>query len=137
MKRKAIVIVIPILIVVVGFVAMRVLTSFRTDPPRRKPEPRPKIVEATAVTLKDVPARIVAYGRLRSSQPVILYSEVQGTLMRGDVPIFRRSLKPGRVTSTVAVSKRDYLTSRKPPIKKSSSTCLALMYTRYTSRFAT
>jgi multidrug efflux pump subunit AcrA (membrane-fusion protein) len=86
MKRKAIVIVIPILIVVVGFVAMRVLTSFRTDPPRRKPEPRPKIVEATAVTLKDVPARIVAYGRLRSSQPVILYSEVQGTLMRGDVP---------------------------------------------------
>ena len=97
MKRKKFII-IPILILVAGFVAMRVLMSFKTDPPRRRPEPRPKIVEAEVVALKDITAQVIAYGRLTSSQPVILNSEVQGTLMRGYVP-FRpaQSFKKGNL----------------------------------------
>lgn len=96
MKRKVIFIIIPVLIVAAAFVAMRVLISLKTEPPKRKPRLRPKIVATQTVTLQDVPAKIIAYGRLRSSQPVILYSEVPGTLMRGSVP-FRpaQSFKKG------------------------------------------
>lgn len=86
MQRKIFLIIIPIVILVAGFVAMKVLTGFKTDPPRRIPKPRPKIVEAKVVALKDIAAQIIAYGRITSSQPVILYSEVQGILMRGNVP---------------------------------------------------
>ncbi len=84
--RRRIFLIIPIVILVAGFIAMRVLVSFKTDPPRRIPEPRPKIVEAKVVALQKIAARIIAYGRITSSDPVILYSEVQGVLMRGDVP---------------------------------------------------
>jgi multidrug efflux pump subunit AcrA (membrane-fusion protein) len=81
---------------VAGFIAMRVLTSFKTDPPRRRPGPRPKIVEAKVVMLQEIAAQIIAYGRITSSQPVMLFSEVQGTLMSGDIP-FRpaQSFKEG------------------------------------------
>jgi len=85
-RRKILFLIIPIVILAVGFIAMRVLTSFKTDPPRRKPEPRPKIVEAKEVSLKDISAQIIAYGRVTSSQPVILNSEVEGTLMKGNIP---------------------------------------------------
>ena len=86
MRRKIFFLLIPIVILVVGFMAMRVLTSFKTDPPKIKPEPRPKIVEAKEVSLKDISAQIIAYGRIASSQPVILNSEVEGTLMKGNIP---------------------------------------------------
>jgi RND family efflux transporter MFP subunit len=86
MKLKAKVILIPLLIIVIGIVVMQVLAGFKKDPPQKAPAPRPKIVEATVTELSDVPAEIIAYGRLMSAQPVILYSEVSGTLMEGDVP---------------------------------------------------
>ncbi len=83
--RRKIVYLLPVLIVIAGFVAMRFLSSFKADPEKKKPEPVIKIVETRSVELDDVPAEIVAYGRLASSQPVILYSEVDGTLQRGDL----------------------------------------------------
>lgn len=83
-KRKAILI--PVLILAAGFFVMKILTTFRTEPARRTPAPQAKIVRATIAKLQNVPAEIIAYGRLGSAQPVILYSEVSGKLERGDVP---------------------------------------------------
>ncbi len=89
--RRKIVYLLPVLIVIAGFAAMRFLSSFKTAPEKKKPEPVVKIVETQIVELEDVPAEIVAYGRLASSQPVILYSEVDGTLQRGDL-----NFRPGQ-----------------------------------------
>lgn len=95
MQRK-ILFLLPIFILAAGFLAMQFLSSFKTTPAKEKPKQSIKIVETRAVAQQDVPAEIIAYGRLASSQPVILYSEVDGTLERGDLP-FRpgQSFKKG------------------------------------------
>ena len=72
MKLKAKVLLIPLLIVVVGFIIMQMLAGFKKDPPKKAPAPRPKIVDATVTKLSEVPAEIIAYGRLMSAQPVML-----------------------------------------------------------------
>jgi len=94
--QKKIFYLIAVLILVAGFVAMRFLASFKTPPSKEEPRQIVKIVETRSVVLGEVPAGISAYGRLASSQPVILYSEVEGTLERGDLP-FRpgQSFKKG------------------------------------------
>ena len=94
--QRKILLILPIFILAAGFVAMQVLSSFKTPPPKGAPKPIVKIVETRTVALGDVPAEVIAYGRLASSQPVILYSEVEGTLERGDLP-FRpgQSFKKG------------------------------------------
>jgi multidrug efflux pump subunit AcrA (membrane-fusion protein) len=76
---------IPVAILVVGFLLMRLLLSFREEPEKRKPLIRPKLVDAKLVNLEDVPTEIIAYGRLTSAQPVILYSEVAGIIEKGDI----------------------------------------------------
>ncbi|MBW1854702.1 MAG: hypothetical protein JRJ00_08505 [Deltaproteobacteria bacterium] len=65
---------------------MQLLSGFKTPPSKKQPKPIIKIVETRTVTLGEVPAEVIAYGRLASSQPVILYSEVEGTLEHGDLP---------------------------------------------------
>ena len=119
--RKKIVYLLPVLIVIAGFVAMQFLSSFKTAPAKKKPQPVVKIVETRSVILGDVPAEIVAFGRLASSQPVILYSEVEGTLKRGDLT-FRpgQSFKRGslllkidtrQITLDINTAKSDLLTA--------------------------
>ncbi len=76
----------PILILVIGFVAMWGLLSLKTKTPKRPPEVRTKIVETTVVRLQPVRTKITAYGRVASSQPVLLHAEVAGTLHPGVVP---------------------------------------------------
>ncbi len=89
--QRKIVLILPIIILVLGFFAMQFLSGFKTPPAKEKPRPLVKIVETETINLKDVPAEITAYGRLASSQPVILYSEVEGTLQAGDL-----TFRPGQ-----------------------------------------
>ncbi len=86
MKKKFWKIGIPLGIVVLGFLSMQVLTAFRKEPERREARPRPKIVDARVIQLEDVPSRIIAFGRMITSQPVALISEVTGELQPGSVP---------------------------------------------------
>lgn len=101
MQRK-ILFLLPVFILAAGFLVMQFLSSFKTTPAKQKPKQRVKIVETETVRVGDLPAEIVAYGRLASSQPVILYSEVEGTLERGDLP-FRpgQSFKKGDLLLTI------------------------------------
>ena len=85
MKRK-ILIILPIVILIVGFIAMRILISMKKEAPERPTEARPKIVTAEVVELKDIHSQITAYGRLTSAQPITLFSEVSGEIIRGSVP---------------------------------------------------
>ncbi|MCP4713692.1 MAG: efflux RND transporter periplasmic adaptor subunit [Deltaproteobacteria bacterium] len=81
----------PCIILLLGFISMRYFSGFREAPPKDVPEPITKVVDTARVHLQELPAEIIAYGRVKSSQPVILYSEVSGTLERGDLPF-----KPGQ-----------------------------------------
>jgi multidrug efflux pump subunit AcrA (membrane-fusion protein) len=78
-------IVIPVLILVVGFIIMTGLLSLRTETPKRIPEARAKVVETKIVQLQSIQTAVTAYGRVTSAQPVKLYSEVSGTLEKGSV----------------------------------------------------
>ena len=120
MQRK-IVLALPVVILAAGFLAMRFLEGFKTPPPKKRPQAAVKTVETQSVTLQDVPAEITAYGRLTSSQPVILYSEVEGTLERGDLD-FRpgQSFKSGelllaidtrQITLSINAAKSELLTA--------------------------
>ena len=84
--KRATKIVLPVLIVIAGFLAMMGLLSLKTESPKRPPETRSKIVETAVVRLQPVRSEILAYGRVASVQPVRLNAEVAGTLERGDVP---------------------------------------------------
>ncbi|MFZ5981890.1 MAG: efflux RND transporter periplasmic adaptor subunit [Candidatus Zixiibacteriota bacterium] len=84
--KKTTKIYLPILIVVVSFLIMLGLMSLRSETPRKTPEVRAKIVETKIVNLSPVRSIITAYGRVTSTQPIQLYSEVTGIMERGDVP---------------------------------------------------
>jgi len=84
MKRKVILIV-PVILILVGFLIMRVLMSFKEEQPKRNAMIKPRSVETQIIRLGEVPATLTTYGTLASSQPISLISEVSGTLQTGDV----------------------------------------------------
>ncbi len=75
----------------IGFAGMSLLSSLREESPKKDPALREIVVNAEAVALGEVAAEIVAYGRLKSAQPVVINSEVNGTLEKGDV-----NFRPGQ-----------------------------------------
>ncbi len=83
--------IIPVLIVVIGFCALIFFSSFKEDPPKKPHEVKIKIAAAEKVKLKDIQSRVVAYGRLKSSQPVVMTSEVNGILEQGSL-----NFRPGQ-----------------------------------------
>lgn len=84
MKRR-LYILIPLIILALGFFVMRGLLSFKAESPKKPVAERKKIVEARVVELENIPSQIIAYGRLSSAQPITLQSEVSGTIMKGSV----------------------------------------------------
>ena len=83
MKAKQIVI--PASILIAGFLLMVIFLNLKSEPPKREQIVRPKIVNGKVVKLNDINSEITAYGRLTSSQPIILYSEVAGILEKGNI----------------------------------------------------
>ena len=63
-----------------------IVVGMKEEPPKRVPPPRVKIVTSQIVELKNNQTNITAYGRLTSSQPVVLISEVNGTIEKGSIP---------------------------------------------------
>ncbi len=78
-------IVVPVIIIALGVLVERQLGLFQEDPAKPPTPPRSKIVRSKLVQLGTVPTSIQAYGTLSSAQPVELYSEVQGVLLKGDI----------------------------------------------------
>ncbi|MBU0985383.1 MAG: efflux RND transporter periplasmic adaptor subunit [candidate division Zixibacteria bacterium] len=85
MKRSS-KIIIPVVIVVAGFLAMVGLISLKSTPEKRAAVVQPKSVETKIVSMSEIMTTVTAYGRVSSAQPVELYSEVVGVLEPGDVP---------------------------------------------------
>jgi membrane fusion protein (multidrug efflux system) len=90
-KKNLIIVLVALVILAVGFAGMSLLSNLREESPKKDPELREIVVSAEAVALGEVAAEIVAYGRLKSAQPVVINSEVNGTLQLGDV-----SFRPGQ-----------------------------------------
>lgn len=84
MKRKLIVLS-PVIILLLAFLVMKVLSSFKDEQPKRGAMVKPRLVETQIVALDDVPASLTTFGTLASSQPVTLISEVSGTLKAGNI----------------------------------------------------
>ena len=84
--------IIPLLIIAASVLIMLALFRLGDDQPKRKHTVHPKTVDALVVSLGDVPTEIIVYGRLVSSQPVALISEVAGTIEAGTVPFL-----PGQI----------------------------------------
>ncbi|MEE4310867.1 MAG: efflux RND transporter periplasmic adaptor subunit [candidate division KSB1 bacterium] len=83
--KKIYIILVPVAILIAGFILMRVLLGSREAPTKRTVTQRPRVVGAKVAELKNIPSNIIAYGRLASAQPVTLTSEVSGTIMSGNV----------------------------------------------------
>lgn len=79
-------IVLSVVILVVAFLGMWALIGLKKGTPKRPPEVRTKMVETTTVQLHPVQSKITTYGRVASSQPVVLNAEVAGTIEPGTVP---------------------------------------------------
>jgi multidrug efflux pump subunit AcrA (membrane-fusion protein) len=96
--KKYLKIVIPILVILVGFFLMKFLGSFNEKPEHKPPTPRAKIAESVVVQLSDVDANISVYGKSISSQSIDLYSEVSGAVINGSVPFLpAQSFKKGQL----------------------------------------
>ncbi|MBD3170827.1 MAG: efflux RND transporter periplasmic adaptor subunit [candidate division Zixibacteria bacterium] len=77
---------VPAAILVGGYLIMQLLLSMKSEPPKKETAPKPRIVSARVAQLGDISFDIVVYGRVQSSQPIQLYSEVSGEIMEGDIP---------------------------------------------------
>lgn len=84
-RKKLIIVLVAFVILSIGFASMNLLSGLREDSPKQEPELRQIVVDAETVALGEVAAGIIAYGRLKSAQPVVINSEVNGTLQSGDV----------------------------------------------------
>jgi len=84
-KSKLIVALTGLGILAAGFAVMSLLSSLREEPPQKEPEQRQVVVGAETVAPGRVAAEISAYGRLASAQPVVINSEVNGTLEQGEI----------------------------------------------------
>jgi len=85
MKRKLILL-IPVIILGLGIASMFILSAMKSDQPKRMMQQRSKTVDAEIVDLRSIPVHINAFGRVTSSQPIQLYSEVAGIILNGDIP---------------------------------------------------
>lgn len=86
MKMRKLLVLSPLILLIIGFVGMRLLSSFKEEKPKRTSQIRPRSVQTEVVTLGDVSAQFSTYGTLASSQPVTLIAEVSGTLKSGNIP---------------------------------------------------
>jgi multidrug efflux pump subunit AcrA (membrane-fusion protein) len=84
MKSKAVFI--PIVIIFASVIIMIALFSLRSDPPKAPAAPLVKIVDIEVAHLQDIESEIKGLGRLTSALPLVLFSEVSGTVMEGTVP---------------------------------------------------
>ena len=83
---KAKFIFIPVAVLLAGFVIMLILFGFREDPPQVNQDEKAKIVAGEIVSLSDVTSQVSGFGRIMTAQPLVLYSEVNGTLITGSIP---------------------------------------------------
>ena len=88
--NKSTKIIIPIIIVAIGAISMFVLFSMKEAPAKREVHVKPKIVTTEVVQLTNIETLVSGYGKVKSSQPIDLVSEVNGTLISGD-----SDFKPG------------------------------------------
>lgn len=117
--KKRIFYIIPLLILAGGFILMQLLAGLKEEPARRSQLKPPKAVVSEVIRMAETPTTITALGKLTSSQPVQLISEVAGVLQNGDIPFkpgtrFRRGdvllrIDDRQVRLTLNSAKSDFL----------------------------
>jgi membrane fusion protein (multidrug efflux system) len=97
MKNRKLIIGFSILgIIAAAFLLMMVLSSFRKEPPKMPPKEIKRYVKAQKVAYGDIESQVAGSGRLSSMQEVDVIAEVQGKILKGDVPLKKgQSFKKG------------------------------------------
>lgn len=75
------------IIVFSGKMLQNFLTSKKTEPFQRPQNEQKQYVQAEPINYKDLPAIVIAYGRVISGQNINLISEVQGRIVGNSVPL--------------------------------------------------
>jgi membrane fusion protein, multidrug efflux system len=83
--KNLIVALVGLVIIAAGVAGMSALSGLRVEAPKKEPDVRQIVAAAETVIPGPVSAEIIAYGRLTSIRPVIITSEVNGTLEAGEV----------------------------------------------------
>jgi multidrug efflux pump subunit AcrA (membrane-fusion protein) len=86
-KRKTTIIVSTIAILGISLTAMGFLSSLKKDPPKRPPQVVKRYVKAQPATYQTIKSEVSGAGRLASQQYVDVIAEVQGKILRGNVPL--------------------------------------------------
>ncbi|MEQ9438125.1 MAG: efflux RND transporter periplasmic adaptor subunit [Cyclobacteriaceae bacterium] len=89
-KRKLLVFGLFVVVVAVGFIAMRQFASMKELPPERPKQISTNFVRVNEVEYEEMDTEVVEYGRITSSQSLNMIAEVGGRLFAGNV-----TLKPG------------------------------------------
>lgn len=88
--------IIPAAILLSGIAIMILLLNLGGNKSKKGNKSQTKVVDTEIVQLTDIPAKILGYGRVTSRQPIQLYSEVAGTLLKGQIPFLpAQSFKKG------------------------------------------
>ena len=97
MKKRKLIIGFSILgIITAAFLLMKVLSSFRAEPPKMPPKEITRYVKAQKVAYGDIESQVAGSGRLSSMREVDVIAEVQGKILGGDVPLKKgQSFKKG------------------------------------------
>lgn len=78
--------IIPASILIGGFLIMLLLLNLKPEEEQKKNVVQKKIVQTIHVELGEITTTIEAFGKLKSSQPVSIYSEVSGEILKGQIP---------------------------------------------------
>ncbi|MCD4747659.1 MAG: HlyD family secretion protein [Bacteroidales bacterium] len=97
MNKRKIIILISIIVIIVGAISlMMYFMSFKELPAEKNPENRKIFIKASPVVYNDIIPVIKEGGRLGSNHNVDVISEVQGEILKGNIPLKKgQSFKQG------------------------------------------
>jgi multidrug efflux pump subunit AcrA (membrane-fusion protein) len=106
-KRKIIILAVAAGVIALGFLLQQVFAAQKDEPDKPRPVSVPKYVKTAPVRYSNIETAIAGYGRVQSSLPLDIVSEVRGRILPGNVPLkVGQQVKKGtllyRVESTEA-----------------------------------
>ncbi|GAG83813.1 unnamed protein product, partial [marine sediment metagenome] len=105
-------IVVSIIVLIVGYLGMKMLASLKTPPMETKSSERPLRVEALQVKQEDIPVFIAGYGEVKALNVVPIAPEVAGKIVKIHPRLEAGEIIPkGEIL--FKIDPRDYITVRK------------------------
>ena len=86
-KRKIIILAVAAGVIALGFLMQQLFAAQKDEPDKPRPVSVPKYVKTAPVRYSNIETAIAGYGRVQSSLPLDIVSEVRGRILPGNVPL--------------------------------------------------